>query len=485
MKVTLNNIGNIKKAEYEVGALTVLCGKNNTGKTQAMYILYAWLSYIINVSDYQSLHNKKKEPIYNVFSVSAKMIDFIKSVRNKISSSGNITDISVLRSVIDNISFDIVSHVCSFLLEDFNKNISAIVGNNAQNNQNKKKHFSIICDERQFDILKSIFTQQITDSTISQWEEVLRDVNLQNAIQLLTMMFCHFMITMIDFDGADFEDVISSNSIVNTHIITVERSGITMFSDELNIDNNAVIIKLIKDGKVSLDELQELLLSKKYPIPVEDNIKFFTKELRSKREEISFIAKDHPEVLSLFEKICGGKFNFQEYGIINYEPSKSNKNISLQISSSSVRAMLHLSFYLHHLAKKGDMLMIDEPELNLHPNNQRLMSQMIAMLINLGVKVMLTTHSDYIVNEFNSLIMMKHQKEKNPTKINKIMKKYRYNDLMLLDAKQCKATIAKNNNRGIAEFFKLEVDDFWGIDTKNFDDTIVTMRDIKEQIITT
>ncbi len=43
MKITLNNLGPIKKASFELADLTVICGKNNTGKTYATYALFGFL----------------------------------------------------------------------------------------------------------------------------------------------------------------------------------------------------------------------------------------------------------------------------------------------------------------------------------------------------------------------------------------------------------------------------------------------------------
>ena len=54
--------------------------------------------------------------------------------------------------------------------------------------------------------------------------------------------------------------------------------------------------------------------------------------------------------------------------------------------------------------------MVDEPELNLHPANQRRIARLFACLVNLGVKVFITTHSDYIVKELNTLIMLNHDR---------------------------------------------------------------------------
>lgn len=46
MKVTLENLGVIKHAEFELGDLTLICGRNNTGKTYATHAVYGFFEYL-------------------------------------------------------------------------------------------------------------------------------------------------------------------------------------------------------------------------------------------------------------------------------------------------------------------------------------------------------------------------------------------------------------------------------------------------------
>ena len=86
--------------------------------------------------------------------------------------------------------------------------------------------------------------------------------------------------------------------------------------------------------------------------------------------------------------------------------------MGLHSASSTVKSLFGLWFYLENQAKKGDVLMIDEPELNIHPENQRKIARVLAMLVNAGLNVVVSTHSDYIVRELNSLIMLSGDKGK-------------------------------------------------------------------------
>jgi len=52
MKISIENLGVLGQAEFELGPLTLICGENNSGKTYATYALYGFLS---NWSAYISL----------------------------------------------------------------------------------------------------------------------------------------------------------------------------------------------------------------------------------------------------------------------------------------------------------------------------------------------------------------------------------------------------------------------------------------------
>jgi hypothetical protein len=118
----------------------------------------------------------------------------------------------------------------------------------------------------------------------------------------------------------------------------------------------------------------------------------------------------------LEENILRGKGSFEEAGLDN-ELLFSTENIKLEmnVTSSMIKELMPLVLYLRYLAQPNDLIVIDEPEMNLHPAAQVEIIEFLAMLVNAGLNVLITTHSPYIVDHISNLIVAK--KQDNPEKI--------------------------------------------------------------------
>jgi len=65
------------------------------------------------------------------------------------------------------------------------------------------------------------------------------------------------------------------------------------------------------------------------------------------------------------------------------------------------------------------------------------------MVVNAGFKVLISTHSDYIIRELNNLMML--NKKGNEKLVSKLMKKYSYSANMLLDHNKVGSYLFSNN----------------------------------------
>ena len=93
------------------------------------------------------------------------------------------------------------------------------------------------------------------------------------------------------------------------------------------------------------------------------------------------------------------------YPDFRYLPHDSNEEFRLSQSSSMVSELAPLILYLRGYVQPGDTLIIEEPEAHLHPGAQADMAVILARLVRAGVRVIITTHSDWLLQEIGNLIL--------------------------------------------------------------------------------
>ncbi|UTG74896.1 AAA family ATPase [Neisseria subflava] len=108
-------------------------------------------------------------------------------------------------------------------------------------------------------------------------------------------------------------------------------------------------------------------------------------------------------------KHAGGSYKSIDKQVVFVPKKERNRdkvNVPVYIASSSIKSLFLIDMYVNYLAEPNGLLIIDEPELNLHPDNQRKMAGLLASLVNSGIKILITTHSDYLIRELNNRIML-------------------------------------------------------------------------------
>ena len=106
--------------------------------------------------------------------------------------------------------------------------------------------------------------------------------------------------------------------------------------------------------------------------------------------------------------------------VIKYIPDGSSQELPLYTASSIIAETAPILLLLKSEIK-FNALVIEEPEAHLHPELQQKMIQLIIRLVNLGIPVWITTHSDTIVQHINNMIKLVN----NPDKIN-LMQSFGY-----------------------------------------------------------
>ena len=272
----------------------------------------------------------------------------------------------------------------------------------------------------------------------------------------------------------DWHCVIDSVDDVDIFLMPAERNGLHLFFRELSTKRTALLHHASRDN-IDINELLHDVVRSRYAIPIANYIDWLN-ELTDKVELKSEGFRLYADRLK--KSIAGGAYKVNaQTGRIAFKPYQYKKGgrkttaMGLHTTSSTVKSLFGLWFYLEHQARTGSILMIDEPELNIHPDNQRKIARLLARLVNAGLRVIISTHSDYIVREINSLIML------NRDKSGKLRRKHRYSEDEVLRPEQVGAYLF---DKHVIEPFAIAPED--GIYATTFNEVIDDMNKTNNDI---
>ncbi|PWJ42243.1 AAA family ATPase [Sediminitomix flava] len=198
-------------------------------------------------------------------------------------------------------------------------------------------------------------------------------------------------------------------SIRRVYYIPVERNSLYTFSKELSLKRSEIIDQMhnfLINSKKEEDTLSKLLKrnSNRYPEAIEDALR--------QAQDLTQLTKSESEpcFLKLANEIetdiLQGTINISSDGEVEFVPQKSRrKKVPVHLSASFIKTISSVLLFLKHTGEKGDMVMIDEPEMNLHPDMQILFARILVKMSNSGIKVWLSTHSDYVISEINNMFL--------------------------------------------------------------------------------
>jgi len=111
----------------------------------------------------------------------------------------------------------------------------------------------------------------------------------------------------------------------------------------------------------------------------------------------------------LEKELCGGAIELEkETKSQSPEIVYHYRNLKLPVhrTSSMISETAPIVLFLKHVVRRGNLLIIEEPEAHLHPAAQLIMARGLARTVRAGVNVLITTHSDYLVHQISNLILL-------------------------------------------------------------------------------
>ena len=93
-----------------------------------------------------------------------------------------------------------------------------------------------------------------------------------------------------------------------------------------------------------------------------------------------------------------------DYPRFTYRPAGWKDALPLMNASSMVSELAPVVLYLRHMVGPGNVLIIEEPESHLHPAMQVEFTRQLAALVRSGVRVIVTTHSEWLLEELANVV---------------------------------------------------------------------------------
>jgi predicted ATP-dependent endonuclease of OLD family len=421
MRIKLSNIGPLNETNIDLMKdLIIFVGPNNSGKTYASYSIYGLYKYSKNFSE-------------SFLGFELPQLKIIPEIKDLLELGNAKID---LREIYRTYKANIIEIVQN----NFKRNLPNIFATSS-NYFNKCEIFLDLDDSFIEELLfkKGLKSGLQIGNSISI--EILKESNSSNVRIILirekdTKSLSSNSIIQ-RFVLQKLLDFILKNVFNDVYITPSERNAINIFSKELSVRRNILVDELLELKLKGKKERNIKLVEKRaqrYPLPIRDSLAV-AEDLSNLQKNIS----DYKEFSKIIEKsILKGTIKISREGDVQFNPYRSGKkSISIHLTGSAVKSLSNLVFYFRHLAHKNDFIIIDEPELNLHPDTQRIMARIIVRFINAGFKVMISTHSDYIIRELNNLIMLSSRTEKALA----LAEKYEYETEEFLDPKRVAAYI--------------------------------------------
>lgn len=376
MIAEISYLGAIRKAVVDLQKpLTLFCGPNSTGKTYLSYLLYA----ILENGDY--VESKGLDKIVKYFSehkeftISKELVEgFIQDVATSMKSN--------LGSI-----FGIGDTAVDKLFSQFELSLILSEGD-------YERIIEFPCrlisknGEKEIGIVKDASSDKVIYQINGETSGIERDSLVE-----LRLMINHFF-RLLCFRNSG-----------GVRMLTVERNSIYTFKTELSLGRNELIDRIQqKSGRSELDILDIVnSSSRRYPLAVRSSLR-----IANDLDNVQKFNSPYYNIAELIEKgILQGEVKITRTGDVEFISDKvgKTKHLPIHLTSSIVKTMSSLVVYLKHIARKGDLLIIDEPEMNFHPNVQISLLRIFTILTKLDLRIIISTHSDYMIRELNNLIM--------------------------------------------------------------------------------
>ena len=410
VEIAVKNFGPIAEATIDLRPLTVFVGPSNTGKTYFSTLIYALQGIFAGFS---------RLPLPNIFRDVARITygsrkglaaafrsseEEARDIVSKLETSGRPFGFSDLPQQIRKLAVQSLEDP-KFLGDDLEDELGrcfdiASISELIQQTDNQTNEMEIVLEAREdsqdlwnFNITKTAKSDSAVDGYLN--ENIVFVIGKENLGFEESIKHCPEIFPGLEIKKreryylpAARSGIMQSHRVIASSLVGgATRAGLT----PLAVPTFSGVIA---------DFMQRLILYNE-TVSGDDRVSYLADALESNVLEGQILMKPVP----------GG------YPEFLYHPKKVKEDVRLTRVSSMVSELAPLVLLLRGGIHPGDLLIIEEPEAHLHPGAQTDIALTLAGLVRAGVRVVVTTHSDWLLKEIANLIRIGELKRKGESKV--------------------------------------------------------------------
>lgn len=370
MKLKLKNIGKLQETEIDIDGITVIAGKNNTGKSTIGKSLYCIFSSMYDVN--QKIEDDKKDYVRRRVEI---LFMQNSSITNRLLFKHTYKDIieNIVNDIIDKQNNEAKESILMVFnqLNEKRKRVNNF-DNKTINDEILNEFFQNI--QEGLDIPKQIFyINRLNNIIYKEFNGQINNINnkLGSTINLL-IKENHFKL-----------DIKGEKITINQYM--------ELESDIVYIDNPFVLDNIDDKDLQDILNHRDNIISKMKNNIQDDNM---TEHILLQEKVTSVIDK--------LDKIGVGKLiKIKEMyqTKFKYQSSLDNKPLEFVNVSAGLKTFIILKTLIlnGHIKERG-CIVLDEPEIHLHPEWQLVFAELIVLLQKtFNLHILLNTHSPYFL----------------------------------------------------------------------------------------
>ncbi|WP_447385048.1 AAA family ATPase [Streptococcus pseudopneumoniae] len=383
MKLTIENIGNVKNAEIEINGISVIAGQNGTGKSTISRSLFSIFS--ANYDVIKKISNDRTKAIN----------DFLEDYLSDIEMNRkNNSEIGIARRIVPSFLYTELTKIIS-------KNLLIFLDKNYSEHNNESLKKSIIESINEFNKRNSkYFVLNIKDLDLNVLSENIKEILSQSDQSIFNQILTAHLTDEFHNQINNIYDPLTGlislrikdeqiNVEVNKNRATADKL-INFKTDVVYIDDAAAIVENLFSTKFLNEFLNKIDLKL-------DHNAHLMEQLRDERNNTYTLRAKITDRLNLvFNEIN----HILKTDIVNSsEDEEDEKKLNI-INYSSGMKMFYLikSLLENGVIRENGTLILDEPEVHLHPEWQLKFAEIIVLLQKeFGLHILINSHSPYLV----------------------------------------------------------------------------------------